>query len=274
MYSGGVKDLEKLAVRRKIGPKEGKMSIGIFFLLVVAGFVSGFVNTLAGSGSLISLPALMLAGLTANAANGTNRVAILLQCLASSGEFKRLKVLDLKGAIYLGLPATLGAIVGAQIAVNVPEEIMRKVIGLVMLAMLGSVILRPEQWIKGKIQAMEKRPGWKELAIFFAIGVYGGFIQAGVGIFLLAGLVLGVGYDLVRANAVKMAIVLIYTMAALLIFAGNNQVEWRSGFILALGSIVGAWVATRFSVEWGAIWVRRFLILVVLISAAHLFGLF
>lgn len=249
------------------------MSFGILLLLLVAGFVAGFVNTLAGSGSLVSLPALMLAGLPANVANGTNRISILLQSLTSAGEFRRLKVLDLKGSLYLGFPATLGAIFGAQIAVSVPEDIMRKVIALVMLFMLGSIILKPEQWIRGKIQKMEKKPGWKELLIFFAIGVYGGFIQAGVGIFLLAGLVLGVGYDLVRANAVKMAIVLIYTVAALLIFAGNNQVEWKSGLILALGSIIGAWVATHFSVEWGAIWVRRFLILVVLISVIHLFGL-
>ncbi len=249
------------------------MNLWIFFLLMVAGFAAGFVNTLAGSGSLITLPALMLAGLPANVANGTNRISILLQCLTSSGEFRRQKVLDLRGALYLGLPATLGAIVGAQIAVNVPEELMRKVIGLVMLAMLASIFLKPERWIKGKVQKMEKTPGWKELLIFFAIGVYGGFIQAGVGIFLLAGLVLGVGYDLVRANAVKMAIVFIYTLAALLIFAGNNQVEWKSGLVLALGSMAGAWVATRFSVEWGAVWVRRFLILVVLVSAIHLFGL-
>lgn len=249
------------------------MSFGVFLLLIVAGFVAGFVNTLAGSGSLITLPALMLAGLPANVANGTNRVSILLQCLTSAGEFRRLKVLDLKGSFYLGVPATLGAIAGAQIAVSVPEDIMRKAIALVMLIMLGSILLKPEQWIKGKIQKMEKNPGWRELLIFFAIGVYGGFIQAGVGIFLLAGLVLGVGYDLVRANAVKMTIVLIYTVAALLIFAGNNQVEWKSGLILAFGSIIGAWVATHFSIEWGAVWVRRFLILVVLISVIHLLGL-
>lgn len=250
------------------------MSPGIFLLLMVAGFVAGFVNTLAGSGSLVSLPALMLAGLPANVANGTNRISILLQSLTSSGEFRRLRVLDLRGSLYLGLPATLGAVVGAQIAVSVPEDIMRKVIGLVMLAVLGSIILNPEQWIKGKVQRMEKNLGWKEFLMFFAIGVYGGFIQAGVGIFLLAGLVLGVGYDLVRANAVKMAIVLIYTTVALLIFAGNHQVEWKSGLVLALGSMVGAWVATRFSVEWGAVWVRRFLILVVLFSVVYLFGLF
>ncbi len=249
------------------------MSLSTFLLLTAAGFAAGFVNTIAGSGSLISLPALMLAGLPANVANGTNRVSILLQCLTSSGEFRRQKILDVKGSLYLGLPATLGAIAGAQIAVSVPEDLMRKVIGLAMLLMLASILLKPEQWIKGKIQKIEKKPRWKEFLIFFAIGVYGGFIQAGVGFFLLAGLVLGVGYDLVRANAVKMAIVFIYTLAALLIFAGNNQVEWKSGLVLALGSMVGAWVATRFSVEWGAVWVRRFLILVVLVAAVHLFGL-
>jgi uncharacterized membrane protein YfcA len=112
------------------------------------------------------------------------------------------------------------------------------------------------------------------MLIFFAIGVYGGFIQAGVGIFLLAGLVLGAGYDLVKANAVKVLIVLCFTVSALAVFLINRQVVWSTGLILAVGNMLGAWVASRMAVERGAAFVRWVLIAVVAVSGAKLLGLF
>jgi uncharacterized membrane protein YfcA len=109
-------------------------------------------------------------------------------------------------------------------------------------------------------------------AIFFAIGVYGGFLQAGIGIFLLVGLVLNAGYDIVRANAVKIAIVLAQSVAALLVFLLHAQVEWLPGLVLGVGTMIGAWLATRFAVQKGTVWVQRFVILVVLVSVAQLLG--
>jgi hypothetical protein len=113
-----------------------------------------------------------------------------------------------------------------------------------------------------------------QFIIFFFIGIYGGFIQAGVGLFLLAGLVLGAGVDLVRANALKVFIVLLYTPFALAIFFMNDQVNWKVGLILALGNMLGAFVASRFAVSWGAKFVRYILLAVVLISALKLLGVF
>ncbi len=242
--------------------------------IVAAGFVSGFINTLAGSGSLVTLPLLIFAGLPANLANGTNRVAILMQNVVAVGSFRRSGMLDLRGALWLGVPATVGAVAGAQIAVNLNEEVMRRTIGVIMLIMLVVIVIRPGRWLKGQHQVMAGRPSVLQLLIFAGIGLYGGFIQAGVGIFLLAGLVLSMGYDLVRANAVKVGVVLLFTVFALLVFIFNGQVDWVIGFILALGNMLGAWVAARVAVERGAAWVRRLLIAVVLVSAANLLGIF
>jgi uncharacterized membrane protein YfcA len=124
------------------------------------------------------------------------------------------------------------------------------------------------------MRTLDRWPTLAQLALFFAIGGYGGFIQAGVGIFLLAGLVLGVGYDLVRANAVKVGIVLLFTLSALAVFVRNGQVDWAVGLILSVGNMLGAWVAARVAVDRGAVWVRRLLIAVVIVSAANLLGLF
>jgi uncharacterized membrane protein YfcA len=246
----------------------------LYLAIVGAGFVAGFINTLAGSGSLVTLPLLIFIGLPANVANGTNRVAILLQNVVGVSSFRRQKVLDLRGGLMLAIPAIVGSVVGAQIAVNLDEEMMRQTIGALMVVMLVVILIRPKRWLEGRPEARSHRLGWKEGLIFFAIGVYGGFIQAGVGIFLLAGLVLGTGYDLVRANAVKVLIVLCFTVFALGVFIINKQVVWGVGLILAVGNMLGAWVAARMAVERGAKFVRWLLIAVVAVSAAKLLGLF
>ncbi len=246
----------------------------LYLAVIAAGFVAGFINTLAGSGSLVTLPMLIFLGLPANVANGTNRVGILLQNVVGVGSFRQQKVLDMRGGLMLAAPAVVGSILGAQIAVNLDEEIMRRTIGVLMVIMLVVILLRPKRWLEGRGEAMDGRPSWTQLLIFFAIGVYGGFIQAGVGIFLLAGLVLGAGYDLVRANAVKVLIVLCFTVSALVVFLLNRQVVWSTGLILAVGNMLGAWVAARIAVERGAAFVRWVLIAVVAVSGAELLGVF
>ncbi len=242
--------------------------------IIGAGFLAGFINTLAGSGSLVTLPLLIFIGLPANVANGTNRVGILLQSVMGAESFRRSELLDGRGVLILGIPAVIGSLLGAQIAVNLNEELMERVIGAIMLLMLGVILLRPQRWLEGELKRMQDRPSIWTLILFFFIGIYGGFIQAGVGIFLLAGLVLGVGYDLVRANAVKVGINLFFTVFALLVFMRNDQVVWSVGLILAVGNMIGAWAAAKVAVEKGAVWVRRLLIAVILVSAASLLGVF
>lgn len=246
----------------------------LYPLVILGGLVAGFINTLAGSGSLVTLPLLMLSGLPATVANGTNRVAILLQNIVGINSFSKKKMLDSRGVIYLGIPAVFGSIIGANIAVSLNEELMKRTIGAVMVVMLFIILLKPKRWLIGDLIEIGDRPTLPQVLIFFVIGVYGGFIQAGVGIFLLAGLVLGVGYDLVRANAVKVGIVLFFTVFALAVFVVNDQVDWTIGFILAIGNMLGAWIGAKVAVERGAEWVRRLLVLVVIISALNLLGIF
>jgi uncharacterized membrane protein YfcA len=241
---------------------------------IAAGFLAGFINTLAGSGSLVTLPMLIFLGLPATVANGTNRVAVVLQNLVAIDSFRRKGVLDFRGALYLGAPAVLGSVIGAQIAVNLDEMAMRRAIGVLMVAMLFVIILRPQRWLTGVLERLEGRPKIWQLLLLFLIGIYGGFIQAGVGIFLLAGLVLGVGYDLVRANAVKVGVIFLFTLAALVVFVRNDQVDWLIGFIVAIGNMLGAYFAARLAVERGAVLVHRLLIIIVVVSAINLLGVF
>jgi uncharacterized membrane protein YfcA len=244
-------------------------------LLLVAvpavGLVAGFINTLAGSGSLVTLPMLILLGLPANVANGTNRVGVLVQGLVSVATFKRRGALEAGGSLRLLLPAIVGAAAGAELAVDLKEVVLRRVIGALKLVMLGVLLWRPQRFIES--HAREKPASiWIVAPLFFLVGLYGGFIQAGVGILLLAALVLAAGQDLVRSNAVKNLIVLVFTLPALLVFVVNNQVDWVLGALLAVGNAVGAWAGAHLAVAKGAKFVRWVLIVILALSSAALIG--
>jgi len=242
-------------------------------VLIVSGVLVGFINTLAGGGSVISLSLLLLLGLPANVANGTNRIAILMQNIAAVSSFKQQKVLDWRKGLKLAIPAILGAIAGAWIAVDLNEEVIEKSIAVVMIMMLFFILFKPQRFIKERIDLINKKVSWSQLIIFFFVGMYGGFIQMGVGYFLLAGLVLSAGYELVKANAVKVLIVLVFTIFALIVFIVNKQVDYAYGFILGIGTIIGGIIGSRIAVKKGANFVRWVIIIVILFTCAHIFGL-
>ena len=245
-----------------------------YLALVGVGLVAGFINTAAGGGSMLSLPLLIFLGLPANIANGTNRVAILLQNVIGVNSFRQKKVFDVKTDYRLAIPAIIGAIGGALFAVEIDPKVLQRVIGFLMVFMLLIVLLKPDAWVKEQAGKVNVKPSFWQYLLFLVLGFYGGFIQLGVGFFLLAGLVLGCGHDLVKANAIKLFIILVYTIFALAIFVYNDQVDWVSGLLLAVGNMTGAWFGVRFTVKGGARYVRYVLIVsLVLVTAKLIFSL-
>jgi uncharacterized protein len=247
-----------------------ELNIWLYILVIIVGVVSGFINTLAGSGSLLTLPLLIFLGLPANVANGTNRIAILLQSLVAVKEFKQKKIFNWSEGLFLTIPATIGSFAGAAMAVNLNDEIMNRVIGGLLVVMFLLMIYKPERWIKEHAEEVKAKPSVMQMIIFFGIGFYGGFIQAGVGFFLLAGLVLGAGYDLLKANAIKVLIVAVYTVAALGVFIYNDQIDFKLGLILGAGSMLGAWLATHMAIKGGAAFIRWFVLGAVMVFAIKL----
>ena len=242
--------------------------------LIGTGLAAGFINTTAGGGSMLTLPLLMFLGLPANVANGTNRIAILLQNLVGANTFRQKKVLDLKMDFKLAVPAVVGSIIGALFAVEIDPQILKKIIAGLMVVMFFIIVLKPEIWVKDQVGNVTAKPTVLQYIIFFFIGFYGGFIQLGVGFFLLAGLVLGCGQDLVKANAVKVLIILLYTIFSLAIYIFNKQVDITAGLILAVGNMVGAWLGANFAVKGGAKYIRYVLIGALVIVILNLFGVF
>jgi uncharacterized membrane protein YfcA len=237
----------------------------------VTGFVAGFINTLAGSGSLLTLPMLILLGLPANVANGTNRVGVLLQNIVAVERLMKHGTLPLAGSWKLIVPSVAGALVGAELAVDLDETLLRRTIGVLLLVLLGVMWLNPERWIAAHAAPRSPRL-FVEVPLFFLIGIYGGFIQISVGLFLLAGLVLGAGHGIVAANSLKNLIVLVFTAAALVVFVVNDQVNWALGLLLGASQAAGAWVAVRFAVARGARFLRWIVMAVTVASAVALFA--
>jgi uncharacterized protein len=250
------------------------MSFWHIILLVGIGIASGFINTIAGGGSSITLPLLMFLGLSPTMANGTNRIAILMQSIVGVGTFRKNKVMTFSEGWKLALPSAAGALAGALVAVKMNEELMKWFVMAIMAGVLLLVIFKPEVWIKEHAPTATAQNKYLQMFIFFAIGFYGGFIQVGVGFLLLAGLVFGCGHNLVKGNALKVLIVLVYTIIALFVFLSNSQANVAIGLILGCGSMIGAWLGAKFTIRGGAVYVRYFLIVALVAMILKLAGLF
>ncbi|RME58461.1 MAG: sulfite exporter TauE/SafE family protein [Caldilineae bacterium] len=183
---------------------------------------------------------------------------------------------DMAGAWWLVGASMAGAVLGTYIATTLGKRQMELAIGVVMVIILITIFVNPKKWLREKSELQDGRPSLGRLGLFFVIGAYGGFVQAGVGVFLLTALVLGVGYTLVEANIVKLVIVLMLTLVALVVFIISPvEINWGIGLLMSVGQMIGAWAAALFAtrVPNANVWVRRLLIVVVIYSILRFFGI-
>jgi uncharacterized membrane protein YfcA len=239
-------------------------------LVAIAGFVGGFVSTLASNGSAVTLPALEFFGLPGHMANGTNRLSVVALGLIGTISFYRQGLVDWRKGGWIAVLIALGTIVGSFIAIEFSEVILDTIVITGLLVVLGLLLVRPGRWLEGKEGAL--RPlGWGQAVVYFAIGIYAGLVVLGSGFFMLAALVLLTGSDLRQGNAMKAFILLVVGVQSLLIFAESDEVNWAAGIPLALGSAAGAYVAARLATkDWARVWVYRFLVLLVILAIVHL----
>ncbi|MCF6367103.1 MAG: sulfite exporter TauE/SafE family protein [Bacteroidales bacterium] len=244
----------------------------ILALLIGSGFLIGVINTLAGSGTAIGYAVFMALGLPPSWANGTVRIGVIPQTFAAAFNFYKHKLLNIKSALYIAVPITIGSVAGAQIAVSIDQEVFKKVIGVAMLILLFFIFFKPENLIKSKSKETKVKHKLWHTVLYFAIGAYGGFIHVGVGIFLLIALVAVSGYDLVKANSLKVFVVFIYTPFALAVFMIHGEVYYAIGLISAVGNTLGGIIASNFAIKHGTEPLRWFLIIVIVVFSGYLFG--
>ncbi len=240
-----------------------------WFLLFGVGIVSGFLNVMAGGGSTITLPVLIFMGLDGALANGTNRVAILIQNISSVSAFQRSEKYPLRTVLTYAAWAVPGAIAGAFTATRIGDELFQKILGVIILGVVVSLLVPRKDagsTLGGKTPA---RSRWIYPALL-GIGFYGGFIQVGVGFIFMAALYHLLRLDLVNVNRYKVLIVLIYTVPALAIFMWSGNIDWVLGWILAAGSAVGGWLAVKVSLRGGEKIVRIALVAALLVMGGKL----
>jgi uncharacterized membrane protein YfcA len=240
-----------------------------YLLLVPAGFLAGIVNTIAGGGSFLTLPALMFfCGLDPKLANGTNRVAILLSSASASVTFHQHGHLDKQLAWRLAVPTLLGVPVGALLAIYLPASAFEPLFGVMFLGMAGLLLLNPKR-LTEKSKPSPRMQQWIT-PLFFGIGIYVGFIQAGMGILLLLGMSLIRSGDLVAANAVKNLIGFVVTLLAMLVFALHGLIDWVPALIMAAGNVLGGVVGAKLAIRKGNRLVLIFLVVVMVATGIKL----
>ena len=234
-------------------------------LLIGVGFLAGIINTLAGGGSLITLPILIFLGLPPAVANGTNRIAIVIQSLVGSMGYRSKGFVPNQFTLYLGVSASLGALLGARIAIDIEGVLFNKILAIIMLVVVALIVVSPKQKKGTFQQRLQGKYFFGALIGFFIIGIYGGFINAGIGFVIMLFLTQINHLDLISTNATKVTVVCIYSFFALGTFAWNGMVDWMMGLWMALGTSFGAWFTSRWSVRKGEKVVK--IALLVMVSA-------
>jgi len=242
---------------------------GDIVLLVAGGLAAGVVNTLAGGGSLLTVPLLVLAGVPGNVANGSNRIGILASNASATVAFRSLGVSGLSRTLPVLVPVAVGSLVGALLVARLADETFERAFGVLMVPLL-LLSLRPPvlKSVEGRVWS-----GPFTLLVFLAVGLYGGAFQAGIGLLLMAALSRS-GMDLVVANSVKVVVIMVVTVTALPLFIVGGRVDWGPALVLAAGFAAGGVLGARLTVTRGASLIRPVMAAAVLALASRLLGLF
>lgn len=241
-----------------------------YVLIIVVGFCAAFLNTVGGGGSLFTVPILTFLGMPITLANATSRVAILSQNIFAVFGFASKKVeLPKKYSFWLCLTSLVGGFIGSTLASSIDDKIFSRLFVVVMLISLVLVIFDP---FRTKNKEENLSPGRQAIGavIFFFIGIYGGFVQAGIGFLVIGTLSVVNNMNLVKINYLKVFVAILYTAVSVLVFAFEGKIVWTTGFILAIGHALGGWYASRWSVKAGEVWIKRIMIASVLAMAIKL----
>ncbi|MBO7220323.1 MAG: sulfite exporter TauE/SafE family protein [Alistipes sp.] len=237
--------------------------------LLVSGTLVGIINTLAGGGSIITMTMFMAFGLPINVANGTNRIAVLMQNLASSLTFIRKKSFDLKHGLLLSIPVIAGNIIGAIVASDIDQLIFKICFGVILLVIMIYLLidhkLKPKEGYRVEIKPLH-------YFLFFWIGFYGGYIYIGLGYLLLTVALWLMRMDMVVANAIKGFVILLATPFSLAVFMIMGNVDYTFGIIHGVGNMIGSFLASHYMANWGKNFIKVFMAIIVAICFCDLIG--
>ncbi len=247
------------------------LSISIIAILVVSGVAVGFINTLAGGGTVISLTIFMALGMPVQVANGTNRISIIMQDFTSTATFMKKRMVDWRSALKLCIPSVIGAVIGSQIAVTIDPRIFHICLGVVLVGVLVFTLIG-DRLIKRKGESTVKiKP--IHYFIFLLIGLYTGYMFVGMGYMVLLATMGMMHLNIVSANVIKAMILFVVMPFSLMVFIIHGDVNYVVGLIHGCGNVIGAFIASHYAISWGSKFLKWFMVVVVLFCLADLVGL-
>lgn len=242
-------------------------------ILFGVGVLSAFLNVMAGGGSAIALPVLIFMGLDSAMANGTNRVAILIQNISAVSSYRKREVHAFRQSLKFTAWALPGAIAGAVLGVTINDALFQKILAVIMVGIVITMLIPTGTKEPLSEGAAKQRERWV-YPMMLGVGAYGGFLQVGVGFLFMAVLYHVLRMNLVYVNMHKVTIVMIYMVPALAVYALTGNVNWIMGLSLGAGSAVGGWWAAHASVKGGEKLIQTTLVVAILVMAAKLLGAF
>ncbi len=247
------------------------MDLTILIILLISGLFVGFINTLSAGGTVISIALYLALGLPATAANATNRINVLIQSFGTSYIMYRQGLLEIKKVLKYSLPTLIGAIIGSVFAVSISNNLFSYFLGGILIIMIFFLFFKPTNFHNDDEEKISRKTPLFHYLIFFLIGIYGGFIQVGTGFYLMIAGVSLIGYNILRTNALKVAIMFIYSIASILVFMTSSEIYWSYGIIHSIGAVIGSWFATRYAMKKGTKFVNYVIIAVIILTALNLF---
>lgn len=219
-----------------------------YLVYILIGALAGTVNTLAGGGSIFTLTALTFYGMPIDLANGTNRLGLVIQSSSGTHSFIKKGLVDLKSNYMLIGIVILGALVGSLIAVYIDKNALRQTVGVILLSLFFILLLRKRIRIPNlDLRSERYRPLF--YLMLFMTGIYGGFIQAGVGLIIITVLSFFKSWSLLNCVALRSVMITIYTIPVLLVFIYHDQVVWKIGLIISIGQWLGTKLATNYLIN-------------------------
>lgn len=247
-----------------------EITVTKIIILLIVGLLVGFINVISGGGSLISIPTMIFLGLPPNIANASSRVGILFQNIVAVQVFNNKGFKNDTFTYWLSASALIGSIFGTFLAVKVDNDTFNIVLAIMMLVMFVLIMINPKRFHKNTGENILGGRKWTSVIAFFFIGIYGGFIQAGTAILMMAVLNLVNNLNLIKVNYMKVFVVLGMNILSLIIFQWKGIINWQFGLAMAVGTTIGGYYGTIFSIEKGEIWVRRITMATILAMAIKL----
>lgn len=220
-----------------------------FLLILFVGFVAGNVNTIVGSGSLVTFPTLLALGYPALMANVTNTIGLTPGSVSGSVGYRRELAGQRRRAVRLAVIAAVGGAFGAGLLLWLPASAFERIVPVLILVACGLVIVQPQlsAFVRARATAPHEDRGLNPLLPLVVTGtsIYGGYFGAAQGVILMAVLGVLVDDDLQRLNALKNVLTSVVNLTAAVIFALTTAVAWDAALLLAVGSILGGQSGAR-----------------------------